>query len=219
MYGSIYLITCLPTQHKYVGQTRHNPLSRWRHHCLSAMKRDSQLPLHRAIRKHGIENFSIETIRTCNSPVELDNAEIECIIEQGSLVPNGYNIKKGGQGGGRANLTEDHKHKIASANQRYWEANPDDERRDALSERNRSSKSRQRSSDIQKRRWANYIPKPKKTLLSKEERSRRISERMTGQKRGPYKNRGIKRGPRSTLITCPTCKRVMKFISKRRRCI
>jgi hypothetical protein len=41
------------------------------------------------------------------------------------------------------------------------------------------------------------------------------SKRMTGEKRGPYKNRGIKRGPRQTKVVCKICGQTFIVIHSR----
>lgn len=53
--------------------------------------RKSGLPLYRAMRKYGIENFHIEEIDGANSQSELNYLETHYIYKNNSLTPNGYN--------------------------------------------------------------------------------------------------------------------------------
>ena len=55
-------------------------------------------PLHRAIRKYGLENFNYEILVKDISDIEmLNELEIYYIQKFNSQVPNGYNIEKGGK--------------------------------------------------------------------------------------------------------------------------
>jgi group I intron endonuclease len=65
MEGCIYLITCLVNDKKYVGKWHlPTPEKRFYNHIRSAALGSENL-IHRAIRKHGVENFCFELIRTC----------------------------------------------------------------------------------------------------------------------------------------------------------
>lgn len=57
--------------------------------------KNSQLPLHRALAKYGISNFNFEVLEECSRD-ELDEKEIFYIKQYNCLVPNGYNLQKGG---------------------------------------------------------------------------------------------------------------------------
>ena len=67
---------------------------RWYHH-LKAAESGSQTHFHRAIRKHGKENFIIEQIDQTNNKKHLNSLEIKWIEK---LQPE-YNMTKGGDGG------------------------------------------------------------------------------------------------------------------------
>lgn len=52
--------------------------------------------LNNAIREHGEENFTVETIYKC-SKKRVDELEIKAIQDYDSMFPNGYNIMRGGR--------------------------------------------------------------------------------------------------------------------------
>jgi hypothetical protein len=54
--------------------------------------------LYSAIRKYGIENFTIEDICHCFSEEDMNECE-KIIIDQFNSIVSGYNLKKGGEGG------------------------------------------------------------------------------------------------------------------------
>ena len=86
----------------------------------------SDVPLHRSIRKHGIESFQIEemaSVETKDIKITnrlLNNLEINLIREYGTFVDKGYNATLGGEGmdkGTRLKLTEEQKKKTGRENQ------------------------------------------------------------------------------------------------------
>lgn len=68
---------------------------RWKQHIYSA-EAGSQYPIHRALRKYGIENFSFSILEECKVS-ELNNKEIEWISKLNSYE-EGYNCTRGGDG-------------------------------------------------------------------------------------------------------------------------
>ena len=77
----------------YVGQTKSDLLKRFRYHCY---KYSGCCALVNAIKKYGRDNFTIEQIDVANSQNELDEKERYWITVLNSIVPNGYNLKSGG---------------------------------------------------------------------------------------------------------------------------
>lgn len=63
-----------------------------------------------AIKKYGVDAFSVEIIEQCNDIEELNKAEIENIKKYSSLCPNGYNLREGGD---NYRLTDSQKNKIS----------------------------------------------------------------------------------------------------------
>ncbi len=97
------------TKQKYIGQTIQNLDSRWNQH----KKQNSKCHyLRSAFHKYGYENFTFKLICICFDE-DLNKFEIEYIKKYNSIVPNGYNIKLGGNSGGKHN--EETKQKISQS--------------------------------------------------------------------------------------------------------
>jgi len=97
-FGIIYKITNLVNGKLYAGQTIRSLGDRWADHKRDA-KNGIDYPLYFAIRKYGIENFTIETVDSAKSLKELNKKEVFWIKILDSLTKNGngYNIHEGGQ--------------------------------------------------------------------------------------------------------------------------
>ena len=96
MNGIIYLITNSVNKKVYVGQTRRSMEGRWKQHLNAAKKVDNKCPLYEAMRKLGIENFTISKIEDCDVN-KLDEREMFWIAKHNSFK-EGYNATLGGQG-------------------------------------------------------------------------------------------------------------------------
>ena len=104
--GYIYKITNIINNKMYIGQTINSLEDRWRKH-LSKNSHCRYLSL--AIKKYGVNNFKFELV--CISFNEnLDEIEKEYIKKYNCLVPNGYNLKEGGN---RSKHSEETKQKIS----------------------------------------------------------------------------------------------------------
>ena len=86
----IYKITNLLNYKVYVGQTKRTLEERMSEH-----KRKGRLPIDYAIKKYGIDNFSVEIIDVAESQKELDAKEIKWVAFYNCVTPNGYNLTKG----------------------------------------------------------------------------------------------------------------------------
>lgn len=92
----IYKIENLINHKVYIGQSK-DIERRWKDHRTRIYREENDsLPLYRAFRKYGIENFSFNVIELCKIE-ELDIKEKEYIKKYDSFVPNGYNLTLGGQ--------------------------------------------------------------------------------------------------------------------------
>lgn len=89
----IYKITNLINGKCYIGQTTKSLEQRFKEHCSN---HSNCRAIKSALRKYGAENFKIETIVECSSIEELNEKEEYYIQFFNSLVPNGYNLTKGG---------------------------------------------------------------------------------------------------------------------------
>ena len=95
--GYIYLITNNVNGNKYVGKTELSIEERWEQHIKDSKKEKCEIrPLYRAIRKYGVENFSIKEIDTGQGE-ELNNKE-QYWIQHYDTYKNGYNATLGGDG-------------------------------------------------------------------------------------------------------------------------
>ena len=93
--GYIYKITNRTDNKIYVGQTIRDVETRWKDH----LKKGSKCRyLSSAIKKYGVDNFDFKLV-CITFDNQLDGMEIKYIEQYNSLVPNGYNLKNGGNGG------------------------------------------------------------------------------------------------------------------------
>ena len=102
--GYIYVITNNVNSKCYIGQTQVNIEHRWRQHKHSARYPELWSGiLYKAMRKYGIENFHIKAISSFafddigELKKELNIQERYYIQKYNSLMPNGYNMTKGGE--------------------------------------------------------------------------------------------------------------------------
>lgn len=86
----IYLITNKLNGKQYVGQTVRKLKERMYQH----MNGDLYIDL--ALKKHGIENFTVEVLEECATLDELNEREKYWIKTRNTLEPNGYNCTDGG---------------------------------------------------------------------------------------------------------------------------
>lgn len=97
----IYIYTNKINGHQYVGQTN-NLQKRYNGHKSDSQNPNSHsynYPLHSAMRKYGIENFTFEVIEEVNTPEEADEREKHWIKEKKTHISDGgYNITFGGDG-------------------------------------------------------------------------------------------------------------------------
>ena len=90
MKKAIYKIENKINHKIYIGQSIH-PEYRFLEH--SRWNNEKNSPIHRAFRKYGKENFSLEILGWFE---DYNEKEKEYIIKYNSKVPNGYNVQPGG---------------------------------------------------------------------------------------------------------------------------
>lgn len=95
--GYIYLIINNINGRRYVGKTTQSIEKRWQEHILDSKREKCETrPLYRAIRKYGVENFSIEEIEECN--VNVLSEREQYWIQHYNTYEDGYNATLGGDG-------------------------------------------------------------------------------------------------------------------------
>ena len=93
--GYIYKIFNKLTSKSYIGQTIQDLDERWRQH----KKINSNCRyLKSAIKKYGLENFDFNLICICFDN-DLDKYECYYMNKYNTIVPNGYNLREGGNSG------------------------------------------------------------------------------------------------------------------------
>jgi group I intron endonuclease len=98
--GFIYKITNIITKKCYIGETKKaNPYLRWNEHRSKIEKGIGCPALQDAVNKYGINNFEFKILIICFDE-DRYKFEIEYIKKFNSIVSNGYNLTKGGEGGG-----------------------------------------------------------------------------------------------------------------------
>ena len=133
----IYRILNKLTKKCYIGETKCIDVSRrWNQHKQTIEINKGCPALRDAVKKYGIDNFEFTVLIICFDN-ERFKYEIEYIKKYNSVVPNGYNITNGGEGGGFQGKThtEEVKNIIKNKLKQKYIDNPDLKKQ--LSERNK----------------------------------------------------------------------------------
>lgn len=198
--GHIYCICCLANGKLYIGQTVKSIEKRFKEHKQAA-KRGVPYRLYSAMRKYGVENFTIEEIIQVSAPNRQALKAKLCYIEE-RLIKRlqtkefGYNSTDGGDGAVGTVWTEERRAKAREAAKihfaKYWGHKHSEESRRKISESNKgrlpSMKGKHLSEEAkQKISKANsgHIGAFRGETLSKEHR-RKISESKKGVKRKEF---------------------------------
>lgn len=98
MKNEIYIIKNKINNKVYIGLTIQGARTRYLHHLYEA-RSGSPFPIHRAIRKHGEENFDMEVLISVDAQEELKILEKAYIQEhRANNRQFGYNMTEGGDG-------------------------------------------------------------------------------------------------------------------------
>ena len=100
--GVVYLLTS-PSGKQYVGQSwcYEKRMVEYRYG-----KGKGQTVLQRAIAKHGWDNFTAEIVaENIQAQAVLDATEMAFIETLGTIAPSGYNLREGGDSGGKLHAT------------------------------------------------------------------------------------------------------------------
>jgi len=90
----IYIITNIINNKQYVGKTSKDIQRRFNEHISKSKDENNIQPLYRAIRKYGIENFSLELLEECS--LEESSEKEKGWIESKKTFHLGYNATRGG---------------------------------------------------------------------------------------------------------------------------
>lgn len=111
----IYKLTHKKNGKVYIGQSKHLKRRLYEHkQCESTENnKGSQSVIRRAIKKYGFDSFKYEIIIICKDGDYMDLMETKIINFYNSMVPNGYNVRDGGN---KVFISEDGKKRISKAN-------------------------------------------------------------------------------------------------------
>lgn len=108
----VYLITCRVNGKKYVGKTVYSAKYRAFRHKLAL---ESTMPLHRAIKAHGWDNFDLTVLYQGVDEKEISFVERGAIAAHNTYSPNGYNVTMGGDGRSGRVVSEETKVRMRAA--------------------------------------------------------------------------------------------------------
>jgi len=91
----VYLVTNKVNGKQYVGQTVRSLSTRWHQHQLETSHVSC---LRNAIKKYGIDSFSVDILQVCETREEMSFVEMFYISFLNTKSPNGYNLTDGGEG-------------------------------------------------------------------------------------------------------------------------
>lgn len=94
----VYVLTCAATGKAYIGLTKVGARRRFAAHCYNA-RTGKGGALYAAIRKHGADSFTVDTVAEGLTVEQACALEVLTIAERGTLAPDGYNIARGGERG------------------------------------------------------------------------------------------------------------------------
>ncbi len=145
MTGIIYCYTNKINGKKYIGQTI-NPEQRKRNHKHEALNYKTDYYFHRAIRKHGLENFEYKVLE--ENIENLSDREEYYIKEYNTLWPNGYNEISFHLG-----MPDYIRNKISNTKKQQW-INLTEEEKEKRLEKLKKANLGKKQSDYQKKRAA-----------------------------------------------------------------
>jgi group I intron endonuclease len=121
----VYKLTCQTNGKIYIGATR-NLKARIKGHRYDA-RHGSQSPLHKAMRKHGVDSFSMDVIYEAVTEQEMFGAEVRLIQEYNSRNRHvGYNICAGGEGASHQ-TSDETKKTLSELSKAIWAAKTQEE--------------------------------------------------------------------------------------------
>ena len=174
MTYSIYKITNLVNSKCYIGFTE-DTKRRWKQHKVN--RKNGVKPLYQAFRKYGLENFTFEVIYESEDREETLLIKEPYYINLYDSIRNGYNFQEGGSNTNTQELKEINR-------KRMLENNP------------------MKNPETVKNNKG-VFKKGHKPVVT-EERNKKISDSMTGDKNHNYGNPNAAK-PLNEYVTCPHC--------------
>jgi group I intron endonuclease len=113
MHHIVYLIENNLNKKKYIGYTKYTIEKRWKQHCNRSIK-NINTPFYNAIKKYGMEVWTLSTLCECYSADEAKEKEIY-FIEKYDTYNNGYNATLGGDGNKGIIMSEESNKKRSEA--------------------------------------------------------------------------------------------------------
>lgn len=191
----VYRITDRVTGKCYVGSTIRTAARRFREHFTNATSGGRVSPLYDAMRDRGLSAFEVETLATTTLYEELLELERAAIAENDCLMPNGYNVVRGGRGNYGWRMSATTREKIAAKARGRVAHNkgqsPSAETRAKQSASQRERFARESAEGRVRVAWNTGLRASDDTRrkLSEMRRGRKLSERhrlaFTGLKRSP----------------------------------
>lgn len=171
-YGVLYRFKLKTGSRKaYIGITGDFPRRFVAHVKGRQWKKREESVIHKAIQKHGIDNFDVEILDYLPDD-KLLAAEIDAIAMQGTLSPNGYNLEEGGS---RARATQETKKKRSDAMKKVIQTKSTDE---IMTWRANSKKSRSSptfkfdAATRMRERWSNFGSATQSEIIERARESR-----------------------------------------------
>lgn len=178
--GYIYRIKNIVTGKYYIGESKDkNIQSRWNTHIRLVNQNKGCPALRDAVKKYGWDKFKFEIICIC---FDSDRYiyERHYIQKYNSQVPNGYNITKGGEGGGFEGKThsESTRKRLSEASTKYY-SDPEKRKENSVrvKEAMKSVNIRERMQKSEK--WKKAVEKMKQGKKVSEETKQKIRESVT----------------------------------------
>jgi len=182
--GYIYKIRNIITNKCYIGETKKsNPLLRWNEHKSKIQKNIDCPALQDAVKKYGIENFTFTVLIICFDE-DRYKYEMEYIKKYNTMVPNGYNLTPGGEGGGfyGKKHSQETINKISQLMKNRYSENPDLKNevsiRNKIIMNNKSVKEKIKNGMKNSEKWKNAV-KGNKRKNQTEETKTKIKEIVT----------------------------------------
>lgn len=155
----IYQIKNIVTGKLYIGKTIQCPKKRYTRHIQEATNGTNRR-LYSSIQHHGIDNFDLTVLCECGSIDELNEMEMYWIDQLDTLIPNGYNMTIGGDGGYTLESWDDEDKVLLYAKQAK-----------SRKGQKRTNESKQRMSDAAKIRQQSYSKEESEAIKKKQSKT------------------------------------------------